>query len=162
MKTVILDLDLVLFDSVDWIRETCPDCTQDSALNREAWDMHHAKAYMVKVNEDFIPIFQKYVDDGLERVFFITSREDINGMRDITIQQIRDFLENIKGADKLALNLYMRNACDSRPAPVLKEETLTQRIFPYYYVDLAVDDSWNNCKVYMDYNIPTLYYTFFK
>ena len=28
MKTVILDLDLVLFDSVDWIRETCPDCTQ--------------------------------------------------------------------------------------------------------------------------------------
>lgn len=159
MKNVISDLDLVLFDSVDWIKETCPAC---GSLDREAWDMHHAHADMVKVNMDFVPIFQKWVDLGLERVFFITSREDINGMREITLKQIREFLSYIDGADKLELYLYMRNACDYRPAPVLKEETLIQHIYPYYYIDLAVDDSVSNCDVYRNYNIPTLYYTFFK
>lgn len=159
MKNIISDLDLVILDSVDWIRETCPE---HGSLDRHAWDMHHEHAYMVKPNLDFVPIFQQWVDLGLERVFFITSREDINGMREITESQIREFLSYVEGADKLELYLYMRNACDYRMAPVLKEETLLQKIYPYHYVDLAVDDSEGNCEVYRKWNIPTLYYTKFK
>lgn len=159
MKNVISDLDLVILDSVDWIRETCPE---HGSLDRHAWDMHHEHAYMVKPNLDFVPIFQQWIDLGLERVFFITSREDINGMREITENQIREFLSYVEGADKLELYLYMRNACDYRTAPILKEETLLQKIYPYHYVDLAVDDSEGNCEVYRKWNIPTLYYTKFK
>ena len=159
MKNVISDLDLVIFDSVDWIRETCP---ASGSLDRHAWNMHHAHVDMVKPNLDFVPVFQQWVDLGLERAFFITSREDINGMREITEKQIREFLSYVKGADKLELYLYMRNACDYRPAPTLKEETLLQKIYPYHYVDLAVDDSESNCEVYRKWNIPTLYYTKFK
>ena len=153
MKTIISDLDLVLFDSVDWIKETCPACEQDGCLNREAWDMHHARVDMVKLNYDFIKVVQGWIDVGVERIFFITSREDINGMRDKTIEQIQKFFSYIKGAEYVSLYLYMRNALDYRPSHIIKEETFLQRIFPTYYVDLFVDDSKKNCDVFRKYGI---------
>lgn len=158
MKNIISDLDLVLFDSVEWIKETCPCCENDSYLNREAWNMHHAHVDMVKLNYDFIKIFQDWVDVGVERVFFITSREDINGMRDKTLKQLRDFLSHVKGADKLTYYLYMRNMYDYRPSQIIKEETFLQKILPYFYIDLAVDDSAKNCDVFRKYGINTWLY----
>ena len=158
IENVILDLDLVLFDSVDWVKKTCPCCDNDSYLNREAWDMHHAHADMVKVNYDFIKYLQNWVNNGLRRIFFITSREDINNMRKITEVQLKNLLYHVDNVDKLEMKLYMRNALDYRPAPDIKRETLEQHIFPYYYIDLAVDDSLCNCEVYRDYNIPVWQY----
>ena len=54
---------------------------------------------------------------------------------------------------------YMRNALDYRPAWIIKEETMLQKILPYYSIDLAIDDGLNNIEMFKTYNIDTYYYT---
>ena len=157
-KTVICDIDNVICDSREWAK-TAPCCENDGSHNREAWDEHHKRIDLVKRNEDIESVFRFLIKNGLERVFFITSREDINGLRESSVRQIRDILQNLRGLSDVSLYLYMRNALDYRPAWLLKQETFLQKIFPYYYVDLVIDDDIKNIEMFKTYNIETLHYT---
>lgn len=158
MKNIISDLDLVLFDSVDWIKSTCPIFEIDGHENREAWDYHHSHVDMVKINEDFIQVVQDWIDVGVERIFFITAREDINNMHAKTIEQLCKFFQHLHNADRVSTYLYMRNPLDYRPSHEIKEDIFLQHIYPYYYIDLFVDDSKKNCEAFAKYGINTWLY----
>ena len=157
IETIISDIDNVITDSREWAK-SAPCCENDGVHNRKAWDYHHSQVHVVKLNNEIKYYYQDLINKGLKRIFFITSREDINGLRDKTIEQMQEFFGDMIGIENVSLYLFMRNALDYRPAWVIKEETMLQKILPFYKVDLAIDDSLTNVQMFRAYNIETFHY----
>lgn len=155
---IISDIDNVITDSREWAK-SAPCCENDGKHNREAWDYHHSQVHTVTLNYRIKDFYRDLVNKGLRRIFFITSREDINGLREKTIEQLQEFFGDIKGVENVEMYFYMRNALDYRPAWIIKEETMLQKILPYYSIDLAIDDGLSNIEMFKTYNIDTYYYT---
>lgn len=153
IKNIILDIDNVIFDSREWEKHIPKNGT------REGWDEYHKYHYLVSPNLEMINFIKNlYV---LKNIFFITSREDIMNMRNITINQLNDAFIGVRKWNKVNKYLFMRNACDYSPTKNVKFNILHTHIFPKFVVNLAIDDDIRNIEMYRENNIPAVHYTKF-
>lgn len=153
IKNIILDIDNVVFDSREWEKHIPKKGT------REGWDEYHKYYYLISPNLEMIDFIKDlYV---LKNIFFITSREDIMNMRNITINQLNEAFDGVRRWNKINKYLFMRNACDYSPTKNVKFNILHTHIFPKFVVNLAIDDDIRNVEMYRENNIPTVHYTKF-
>lgn len=157
VENIIFDIDNVLVDSTEW-GKTIPE----DKMSREGWDKHHKMAFLVKPNLPMASIIEDLINKGLKNIFFITAREDINGMRDITLRHVYKSIRRIKNIDKVNIHFFMRNALDYRCSADVKEDVFLTHIYPYYYIDVAIDDDVANLDMFSKYNVSTLHYTKFS
>lgn len=157
IENAIFDIDNVLVDSRDW-EKTIPE----DKMSREGWDRHHKMAFLVKSNLPMAHIIEDLIKKGLKNLFFITAREDINGMREITSRHVYKAIRHIKNIDKINIYFYMRNALDYRKSADVKKDVILNHIYPYYYIDVAIDDDKGNLDMYEKYGIKALHYTKFS
>lgn len=153
IKNIILDLDNCVFDSREWEKYIPKDGSRDG------WDLYHKHYDLVKPN----PEMEEFIEDliyfyGLERIYFVTSREDKGVMRNITEKQILNAFSDTLDFDKIKISLFMRNENDYRPSYLVKQDILCSRILPFKKIDLAIDDDIDNINMYKSYNIQTIYY----
>lgn len=150
---VVCDIDNVYTDSREWEKLLPTNGT------REEWDKYHLFSYLVKPNNELIDALICMND--LIPVFFVTSREDMNNMRDITVGHIEGFSHG-----KLKINernkLFMRKAKDYRSPSLVKEEILLNEIINKgFSIEVAVDDSIENIEMFKKHGIKTQHYTKF-
>lgn len=156
VENIIFDIDNVLVDSRDW-EKTIPE----DKMSRVGWDRHHKMSFLVKSNLPMAHIIEDLIKKGLKNLFFITAREDINGMREVTQRHVYKAIRHIKDIDKVNIFFYMRNALDYRKSSDVKKDVILNHIYPYYYIDIAVDDDRSNIEMYKEFNIKTIHYTKF-
>lgn len=153
IKNIILDIDNVVLDSREWEKHI------PKVDTREGWDEYHKHHYLVSPNADMVD-FVKHLY-CLKNIFFITAREDIADMREITINQLNDAFVGFRKWDKINKYLFMRNTCDYSPTKDVKFNVLHTHIFPKFVIDLAIDDDIHNVEMYRNNGIPTIHYTKF-
>lgn len=96
IKNLILDIDNCVLDSREWEKYIPTDNT------REGWDRYHDHYYLVCENSDMVDFIDALIKKGLQSIYFITAREDIHKMREITIGQLNAvFIEILKVGIKL-------------------------------------------------------------
>lgn len=157
IENIIFDIDNVLVDSTEWEKTIPAD-----KMSREGWDRHHKMAFLVKSNIPMAFIIEDLIKKGLKNLFFITAREDINDMRNITLRHVYKAIRRVKDIEKINIYFYMRNAYDYRTSAQVKEDVLLNHIYPYYFIDVAIDDDMKNLEMFKNYNIKTLHYTKFS
>lgn len=150
---IILDIDNCILNSTEWCKYLPKDI-----YSREEWDMYHNHYYLATTNHDMIRYLENLCKKGLKSIDFITAREDIDNVREITIMQLKNALKDIKRMKHIKMRLFMRNCGDFSRSEDVKENILLTHIYPYKYIDLAIDDSIDNIEMYKKYNINTLYY----
>lgn len=153
IKNLILDIDNCALDSREWEKYIPAD------NSRAGWDNYHDHYYLVSENCDMATFVYELCRKGLERIYFITAREDINNMREITINQLNDAFRDIRGWDKIKKYLYMRNTCDYSPTAEVKQNILHTHIMPNVFIDLAIDDDIRNVEMYRNNGIEAIHYT---
>lgn len=153
IQNLILDIDNCVLDSREWEKYVPKENT------REGWDNYHDHHYLVSVNYDMVDFIQKLCEKGLKSIYFITAREDIDGMRNITIEHLNNAFGSLKAWKRIKKYLYMRNACDYSPTYVVKNNILQTHIVSKVKVDLAIDDDIKNINMYLANGIETLHYT---
>lgn len=153
IKNLILDIDNCVLDSREWEKYVPKENT------REGWDIYHDHHYLVSVNMDMVDFIQKLCENGLKSIYFITAREDMDNMRNITIAHLENAFGNIKQWKRLKKYLYMRNACDYSPTYVVKNNILQTHILTKTQIDLAIDDDIKNINMYRQNGISALHYT---
>lgn len=153
IKNLILDIDNCVLDSREWEKYIPTDNT------REGWDRYHDHYYLVCENSDMVDFIDALIKKGLQSIYFITAREDIHKMREITIGQLNAVFRNTKGWNKIKKYLYMRNTCDYSPTAEVKNNILHTHIVPNVFIDLAIDDDIRNVEMYRANGIKAIHYT---
>lgn len=155
IKNLILDIDNCVLDSREWEKYVPKENT------RAGWDNYHDHYFLVGVNYDMVD----FVDEisrrayPLRNIYFITAREDIHDMREITIGQLNSAFGNLKYWNKINKYLYMRNACDYSPTYQVKKNILDAHILTKTQIDLAIDDDIKNINMYERNGVVSLHYT---
>lgn len=155
IKNIILDIDNCVLDSREWEKYVPKENT------REGWNIYHDHHYLVGVNYEMVDFIKDLCNKGLKSIYFITAREDINNMRDITIEHLNNAFGGIKQWKKIKKFLYMRNACDYSPTYYVKYNILQTHILTKVKIDLAIDDDIKNIDMYNMNGLNTLHYTKF-
>lgn len=156
IKTLILDLDNCLFDSREWNKYIPSD-----KYSREGWDLFHKHIDKVIPNLEMVDYVLDLIENkGLEQLYFVTSRENIDNTLDITLKQIYKTF-GIHKINKIKYGLYMRKAHDYRPPNDIKQEIVKTEILPNTDIDLAIDDDISNIEMYQGLGIDSLHYTKF-
>lgn len=153
IKNLILDIDNCVLDSREWEKYIPTDNT------REGWDRYHDHYYLVCENSDMVDFIDGLIKKGLQSIYFITAREDIHKMREITEGQLNAVFRNIKGWNRIKKYLYMRNTCDYSPTAEVKNNILHTHIVPNVFIDLAIDDDIRNVEMYRANGIKAIHYT---
>lgn len=152
IKNLILDIDNCVLDSREWEKYVPKEST------REGWDNYYEHYYLISVNEDMVNYISELCKRGLERIYFITAREEIRDMRKITELQLNSAFHNIKQWKKIDKFLYMRNACDYSSTASVKNNILHTHILSKVKIDLAIDDDIKNIEMYRANGIFALHY----
>ena len=87
--------------------------------------------------DSIINIVQKYINDENIKVFFVTGREDITDWRENTLNWLKQHVSD-KITDDM---LLMRDKNNHISGDVCKKDICEKKIFPYYNVLFAIDDS---------------------
>lgn len=160
IKNIILDLDGCLFNS-NCLAKYIPE----DKSSREGWDNFHRHYGEISINEEMVKFIATLITTrGLKSIDFVTSREDCNGLRKQTEEQILDALTNVLGLIpnfekyNIDIRLYMREYEDYRNSSEVKKNILYASIVPFKHIDLAIDDDKENIEMYRMHNIKTLYY----
>lgn len=155
IENLILDIDNCVLDSREWEKYVPKENT------RAGWDNYHNHYYLVSVNNDMVEFIDKISKQciSLKNIYFITAREDIENMREITIEQLNSAFENLKCWNKINKYLYMRNTCDYSPTYQVKQNILNTHILTKTKIDLAIDDDIKNIEMYRKNGIISLHYT---
>lgn len=154
IENLILDIDNCVFDSREWEKYVPKENT------REGWDNYHNHYFLITTNNEMIDFIDKLSKQTfpLKNIYFITAREDIKNMRDITIEQLNSAFGNLKCWKKINKYLYMRNACDYSPTYIVKNNILNTHILAKTKIDLAIDDDIKNINMYRENGIISLHY----
>jgi hypothetical protein len=151
-KAMIIDIDNTLIDS------RCQAQYYPTAENptREDWDefQKHTKEYEKNTFiEDFI--FDKILLYGCYPIF-VTSREDINGVREATEAVIKEAIGDV---DYL---LFMRKPYDYSSDRECKDGLFAEveMCCPADRIEFAIDDKTEICELWQSKGIPTLQFRF--
>ena len=147
----IIDIDNVYVDSRKW-NEKLP-----TTNDRAKWDEWHANKELSKPNRPIIKLtkaLHKFMP-----IFFVTGREDRNGLKEFTIKQIEKYShDTIKIGERN--KLFMRKENDFRPSAEVKEEILKKEILGKGYQPIiAIDDNKENAEMFRKNGITTRLYT---
>lgn len=151
-ENIILDIDNCVLDSREWEKYIPTENT------REGWDNYHDHYYLTTPNPEMIDFIEDLYYYGLKRIYFVTAREDINNMREITINHLKNAFAGRRWFKKVEKHLFMRNTCDYSPTDKVKEKIMLSHIYPYQFIALAIDDDIRNIEMYKNWGINTLYY----
>lgn len=153
IKNIILDIDNCILNSTEWNKYLPKDF-----YSRDEWTNYHNYYYLAVTNYDMVNYLSDLCKLGLKSIDFITAREDVDNMRKITIAQLEKALGNIRRIRNVKTRLFMRNYNDFSKSSEVKENILLTHIYPYKFIDLAIDDDKSNLQMYEKYGIKTLYY----
>ena len=151
-ENIILDIDNCVLDSREWEKYIPTENT------REGWDNYHDHYYLTTPNPEMIDFIEDLYYYGLKRIYFVTAREDINNMREITINHLKNAFADRRWFKKVEKHLFMRNTCDYSLTDKVKEKIMLSHIYPYQFISLAIDDDIRNIEMYKNWGINTLYY----
>jgi hypothetical protein len=127
-------------------------------LSREGWDYFYENIHKCKINRHMLKfLLQLNESHKIDNIFLITAREDIGNVRKDTVEQLNSMLFKFMKR-KWKWHLYMRNCCDFRTSSEVKKSIITQNIYPYHFIDLAIDDDKENIEMYKNFNIMTKLY----
>lgn len=148
---IICDIDNVITDSREWF----PYVPTDGS--REGWDNYQSLIHKYcKPNKHMIDVVASIID--LIPVLFVTSRENRGTHITDTIKQLDKFSN---GKFKIGENchIYFREEFDYRHSDIVKKELLDEILDNTEYVPLiAIDDCMENCTMFKDAGITTLWY----
>jgi predicted secreted acid phosphatase len=145
-KAIILDLDNVLFDSriLDLYMPTDKN-------SREQWTEFEQHYVKVTNNQWAVDLVNVYRRDGYT-ILFVTSREDINNCRGVTLNSIYSALSG----DLNFVWLFMRHTGDFSPSPDVKKDIYLNEIKDNFDVHLAIDDDRSNCEMYKELGLNVM------
>lgn len=146
---IIIDIDGCLMD--------CSEMEFPEENTRAAWDEFHKQYGRCKPFKNFAKFIAKLDAIAIKRVF-ITSREDIDNVRNITDIHIFESLREA-GVYHLDYDLLMRKADDYRPSNEVKRELYLNYIekSPNSRAIVAIDDDLGNIKMWHSLGINTLH-----
>jgi len=124
--------------------------------SREGWDNAHK--YIDEYTEIQVMCDLLVMHALANKVYpiFITSREDINGVREATEALIAEVFCDLNHI------LLMRKAYDYRSPLEVKSDLLIEAKMCCDKIVLGLDDREDICKMYSDNGIPTLQFRFGK
>jgi len=143
---IILDLDNVLWDATmlhQYLPKGCP--------TRDEWREFEKHYPEVIPSQWAIDLVNLYRSNG-HIILFVTSREDADNCKGVTIVSLDKALNN----NLENVFLFMREFGDRDDSDIAKERIYLTKIRDYFDVKLAIDDDPKNCIMFAKYNIPTL------
>lgn len=151
-KTIICDIDGVLFDSREWHKYYPKD------NKRESWDEFQTHYDVCMPNQHMIEFICNNIDKY--NIVFITARESTPFLQKATIEQIQKASNNII---KIGENcsMLMRPYNDFRIDCIVKEDLL-KYLIGASDLFLAIDDSYANIEVFKKHVENTWYYDKFR
>ena len=135
----IVDLDDCLFDSRA-MKKYLPVDKHD----REQWDEFHKHYNECGINYHILSLLKNYK----HKIFFVTSREDINDVRRTTEIPLKTFFDNYE--------LIMRPANCYDDSNVVKLSLYNLYIAGDYHVEFAMDDDVKNIELWESLGINTI------
>lgn len=146
---IIFDFDDCFVDSREIIRNLPEENT------REAWDEYHSKLVECNPNKEIVEYARFLQQCTNKRVIFVTSREDIGNVRDITEK-------NIMANGIFSHLLLMRPADCYDSSPVVKRMLYEKYLKGIFDIKLAIDDDEANCKMWQELGINTFTFSYGK
>ena len=144
-RAIIVDIDNVLVDA-----RALEIYTPADPHSRGGWDIFHQHLHEVTINDFIVNLVNLYRNAGYS-ILFVTSREDIRNCRQITFDTISRALIG----DLVNVWLFMRNAEDYRCCDIVKGEIYDNIIKESFDVELVLDDSPSNCKMFQEKGLHT-------
>lgn len=157
---LIIDIDGVVVDSHRMLKYVPED-----KYDRKGWDefaKHYDLCTYPPQRYIMFLLFDLQCKYNIKTIFFVTAREDMGNMREVAWKHINDVLGDFIRKFNIETHLYLRNYADYRASYEVKQDILNQKIKPYKYIDLAIDDDIDIINMFKANNINTFNFTYLR